>query len=41
MIQNVADVLNRALTMPADEREARMNALRKRERINDVNKWTR
>ena len=30
-VQNVADVLNRALTMPEDEREARMNALRKRE----------
>ena len=40
-IQNVADVLNRALTMPEDEREARMNALRKRERVNDVDKWTR
>ena len=38
---NVADVLHRALTMPIDEREARMNSLRARERLNDVNSWTR
>ena len=38
-IGNVAAVLHRALKMPADERELRMNALRKRERANDVDVW--
>lgn len=30
----------RALTMPEDERIIRMNYLRKREKLYDVNKWT-
>lgn len=30
---------NRALTMPEDERTLRMNHLRRRERIYDVNYW--
>ena len=38
-IGNVANVLARALKMPNDERELRMNALRTRERVNDVDFW--
>ncbi|XP_059085685.1 uncharacterized protein LOC131882533 isoform X3 [Tigriopus californicus] len=38
-IGTVAKVLHRALTMPHDEREVRMNALRAREKIYDVNFW--
>jgi trehalose-6-phosphate synthase len=38
-VGNVAAVLHRALQMPSDERELRMNALRKRERANDVDVW--
>ena len=40
-IGNVAEVLNRALTMPTDEREVRMHALRMREKQHDVNHWTK
>lgn len=40
-IGNVANVLHRALSMPPDEREVRMNALRARERVMDVNRWTK
>lgn len=36
---HVASVLYRALTMPKEEREVRMNALRNRERIHDVDYW--
>lgn len=32
---------SRALTMPEDERILRMNYLRRREKLNDVNYWTR
>lgn len=35
----MAAVLARALRMPADEREVRMNALRNREKVNDVDHW--
>jgi trehalose 6-phosphate synthase/phosphatase len=38
-ISNVARVLYRALTMPEDEREVRMKALRVRERYMDVDFW--
>ncbi|RZF34027.1 hypothetical protein LSTR_LSTR017042 [Laodelphax striatellus] len=37
----VADLLYRALTMPNDEREARMMSLRKREMQNDSVHWSR
>ncbi|XP_026272691.1 uncharacterized protein LOC113202601 [Frankliniella occidentalis] len=36
-----AEVIHRALTMPEDERQLRMNYLRRREKINDVNCWMR
>ena len=36
---NVANVLARALKMPHDEREVRMNALRSREKVHDVDYW--
>ncbi|XP_022207615.2 trehalose-6-phosphate synthase [Nilaparvata lugens] len=39
--EGVADSLYRALTMPNDEREARMIALRKREMQNDSVSWSR
>ena len=32
-------MLARALNMPQDEREVRMNALRNREKIHDVDFW--
>merc|ERR1719228_1572037 len=38
---NVASVLARALKMPHEEREVRMNALIAREKANDVDKWMR
>jgi len=38
-VGTVAAVLARALRMPADEREVRMNALRNREKVNDVDHW--
>jgi trehalose 6-phosphate synthase/phosphatase len=37
----VADALHRALTMPEDERRARMSALRDRVRARDVHAWVR
>ena len=40
-IGNVAKVLHRALQMPKDERELRMNSLRNREKIHDVDFWMR
>lgn len=40
-IDSAAEVLHRALTMPEDERILRMNYLRRREKLNDVNYWTR
>jgi trehalose 6-phosphate synthase/phosphatase len=38
-IEAVAEALHRALAMPADERRARMSALRDRVRANDVHAW--
>ena len=38
-VGSVASVLARALNMPADEREVRMNALRTREKVHDVEFW--
>ncbi len=38
-IDSVAEVLHQALTMPADQREARMRALQRRERRNDLGAW--
>ncbi|XP_033315169.1 alpha,alpha-trehalose-phosphate synthase [UDP-forming] isoform X2 [Bombus vosnesenskii] len=38
-LDEAAEVIHRALTMPEDERTLRMNHLRRRERINDVNYW--
>ena len=39
--ENVADVLDRSLTMSLDERKLRMNQLKKRERKMDVDAWVR
>merc|ERR1719461_925084 len=38
-VGTVAKVLARALKMPHDEREVRMNALRNREKVNNVDFW--
>jgi trehalose 6-phosphate synthase/phosphatase len=38
-VDDVADALHRALTMPEDERRARLAALRARVRSNDVGSW--
>lgn len=38
-LDDAAEVLHRALSMPEDEREVRMSHLRKRERTNDVDHW--
>jgi len=38
-IEHAADVIHRALTMPEDERTLRMNHLRRREKIYDVEYW--
>ena len=38
-VGNVAQMLARALKMPRDEREVRMNALRNREKLHDVDFW--
>ena len=38
-VENVADTLNRALEMPLDERQLRMNQLKKRERRMNVESW--
>lgn len=40
-IDSAAEIIHRALTMPEDERILRMNYLRRREKLNDVNYWTR
>ena len=40
-IDAVAEALHRALAMPADERRARMSALRDRVRASDVHVWVR
>src|SRR6185295_18786618 len=40
-IDAVADALDRALSMPSDERRARMSALRDRIRTRDVHAWVR
>ncbi|KAF5294009.1 hypothetical protein FQA39_LY13563 [Lamprigera yunnana] len=40
-IESAAECVHRALTMPEDERILRMNYLRRREKLNDVNYWTR
>jgi trehalose 6-phosphate synthase/phosphatase len=40
-IEALADALHRALSMPDDERRARMSALRDRVRTNDVHTWVR
>ncbi|KRT85452.1 hypothetical protein AMK59_2219, partial [Oryctes borbonicus] len=40
-ITSAAEIIHRALTMPEDERILRMNYLRRREKLNDVNYWTR
>lgn len=40
-IDDAAEVLHRALTMPEDERTLRMNCLRRREKVHDVNYWMR
>lgn len=40
-INEAAEVLHRALTMPEDERTLRMNYLRCREKANDANFWMR
>jgi len=40
-VDAVADALARALSMPDDERRARMSALRDRVRTNDVHRWVR
>ncbi|XP_071743479.1 uncharacterized protein [Lepeophtheirus salmonis] len=38
---NVADTINRALEMPLDERQLRMNQLKKREKKMDVDAWVK
>ncbi|KAF4532499.1 hypothetical protein B566_EDAN003075 [Ephemera danica] len=38
-LDEVADTIHRALTMPLDERELRMTQLRRREQQSDVNFW--
>jgi len=40
-ITTAAEIIHRALTMPEDERILRMNYLRRREKLNDVNYWTK
>src|SRR5574341_1483197 len=40
-IEAVAEALHRALSMPEDERRARMSSLRDRVRANDVHAWVR
>uniref|UniRef100_A0A6P7EXP5 Alpha,alpha-trehalose-phosphate synthase [UDP-forming] isoform X2 n=1 Tax=Diabrotica virgifera virgifera TaxID=50390 RepID=A0A6P7EXP5_DIAVI len=40
-IDEASEVIHRALTMPEDERILRMNYLRRREKLNDVNYWTK
>lgn len=40
-IDSASEVIHRALTMEEDERILRMNYLRRREKLNDVNFWTK
>ncbi|XP_056642660.1 uncharacterized protein LOC130898206 isoform X2 [Diorhabda carinulata] len=40
-IDQASEAIHRALTMPEDERILRMNYLRRREKLNDVNYWTK
>ncbi|XP_050304055.1 uncharacterized protein LOC126741605 isoform X1 [Anthonomus grandis grandis] len=40
-IDDASEMIHRALTMPEDERILRMNYLRRREKLNDVNYWTK
>ncbi|XP_063240546.1 uncharacterized protein LOC134541223 [Bacillus rossius redtenbacheri] len=40
-LEEASEVIHRALTMPEDERTLRMNGLRRREKLNDVNQWVR
>lgn len=40
-LDDAAEALHRALTMPLDEREVRMSYLKKREKTNDVSHWMR
>ncbi|XP_055710055.1 uncharacterized protein LOC129805859 [Phlebotomus papatasi] len=40
-VDDAAEVIHRALTMPEDERKLRMSRLRRREMENDVNHWMR
>ncbi|CAG9765733.1 unnamed protein product [Ceutorhynchus assimilis] len=40
-IDDASEVIYRALTMPGDERIVRMNYLRRREKLNDVNYRTK
>lgn len=40
-IEDIADTLHRALTMPDDEKTLRNNYLRQREVLNDVHQWMR
>ncbi|XP_044728251.1 alpha,alpha-trehalose-phosphate synthase [UDP-forming] [Chrysoperla carnea] len=40
-MEEAAEVIHRALTMPEDERTLRMNHLRRREKVHDVNHWMR
>ncbi|KAF5292542.1 hypothetical protein FQR65_LT01688 [Abscondita terminalis] len=40
-IESASECIHRALTMPEDERILRMNYLRRREKLNDVNYWTK
>uniref|UniRef100_V5G5Y4 Alpha,alpha-trehalose-phosphate synthase (UDP-forming) n=1 Tax=Anoplophora glabripennis TaxID=217634 RepID=V5G5Y4_ANOGL len=40
-IDDASEIIHRALTMPEDERILRMNYLRRREKLNDVNYWTK
>lgn len=39
--EGASECIHRALTMPEDERILRMNYLRRREKLNDVNYWTK
>ena len=38
-LETVAETIHRALKMPENEREVRMNSLRSRERVNNVELW--
>lgn len=40
-IDSASEIIHRALTMEEDERILRMNYLRRREKLNDVNFWTK